>query len=348
MSEISIVRQSTGGYKVVHAGITYYFSDLNYAASPAGLKILPPTGSPVEFPLTALNHVAINEVRNFASVELAVKALDAAGVGKDKQDKPALPATGTVSLSGQPAAEDTVTIDDGVITAAAVFEFSGVKSNGAIRFIDGATPASPDPGDLIQFGGGEEEGDHPEIVFEFDDGEIEIDRDNIPVKIGATATVTMTNFIKVFNDNIADWKAYPSATADNNCTIVANEIGEEWDVNLAKEGDNITIVKELDDGADAEATEGNWTVPIGTNVNVTAANLAEVINEAKDDDDTNLLVHAEAKGAVVHLTHLLLGEAGNEELAKSGTNITVVGLAGGVEKTDITDLIAAISALNDD
>ena len=454
-TKISIIRRPSGGFTINLNGIFYQVSHCSYVSSPANVQLIPPFGTfefqPKIYPPAEW---AVNEVRGFTTTAQVCNALDAIGVGADKFSKPAFPATGTITFSGQPAADDTVTLDDGVVDEGLEFEFTGVKAAGAVALIEDATPGNPDDEDTIIF---DAEGEN-EATFEFDEGviaegiidftngveptrpvsgsilifdknganetsfaflttpageteheEVTIGADpdatmaafilkfnaavdgwtavaaspadntctikadaagedgnvtiqliaenivatnvvngvdpgddvaegNIGVAIGADEDATMVNFIAAFNANITGWKAYPTATPDHACTIVADEIGEDFNVTMTSASDLISVTAPT---GGTDATEG--TVAIGTTKEVTAANLALAINEAKDDGD--IAIHANVDGAVIYLTNLVSGVAGNETLAKDSDKITVSGMAGGSAAINISTLLTALEAL---
>lgn len=173
----------------------------------------------------------------------------------------------------------------------------------------------------------------------------DITEGNIGVVIGADEDETMENFIEKFNATIAfpGWTAYPSDTPDHECSIIADQVGDEYDVTITKSGDNITVTSPTG-GIDAEEnlTEGNIPVVVQMHNRDTLKDLAEIINEVKEDGD--LLVTAYYNGTRVNLQHLTLGTAGNQSLAKSGDAITVGNLQGGAAEVTLQTLIDAVNA----
>jgi hypothetical protein len=332
---IEISKRSTGGYTIEASGNIYHVSDADYCTADGSILLIIPSTHYFSPGYIPVEDIVIEGCGNFTTTQQVASALDSIGIGYKGIGTPAKFPTGKISFSAQPAAADTVTIDDGTNTAV-VFEFGGVKAEGAIALADAGTPGNPEDGNTITF----DDGGNNETVFEFDDDE-EITEGSILVEIGADEDATMVNFIAAFNAAIEGWTAYPSGTPDHQCSIVADEVGEDYNVTISKTGDNITATSPTG-GADPDITEGNVEVVIGTDLQTTITNLETAFTETRDEGD--LLITAKAYSTYVNLIHLEIGTGGNETITKSGSTITVTGMAGGADEVTLQTLIDAVNA----
>ena len=157
---IQIDRLASGAFKITVGVTSYFVTKLNFFTN----------GDSIIFNelsiTTNYQNLAVNQVRDFANLEAACVALVEAGAGKSSFEKPAMPARGTVTLTAQPADTNTVSIEDGVVEAAKVFEFSGIKSAGLVALADDGTAGQPADGDSLLF----DDGGDFETAFEFDSG----------------------------------------------------------------------------------------------------------------------------------------------------------------------------------
>ena len=370
---IAIDTQINGSFKVYNSttGSTFLFSALDYASKNGEIELIPAAGSgllPLTTPYTALT---VNGVTAFASAQAACSALDVAGVGGSKTAIYALPARGEIVITGTPADEDTVTLDDGTKTPV-VFEFSGAKSAGSITFVNDATPTQPSDGDTIIL---DAEGDF-EKTFEFNagrkfsatlsfiDGETAenvVDGNLLTVvthnasktfvfldtpaeetaynevEIGETAAATMANFITKFNAVVTGYTAIAADTPDHTCTIQANAVGIAFYFSISTDGTYIkltNVVVGLEPGDNITAV-GNIGVPIMTTVGITTTEFVRAWN----DNVPNFAATQGAGGSshVVTITADEIGVAYNVTLTTEGTHITIVEPTGGIDSgTNVT------------
>lgn len=360
---ISIKRLSTGGYKITENGRSGFASKVEYTATDSYVQIILPGGSfNFSCDIYSPENIAVNEVRTFTTTAQVAAALDAIGAGMDKFQKPAQPAEGTAVFATNPADEDTITIDDGVVTAK-VFEFSGIKSAGSVSLA-----ANPANGNVITL---DPSGDL-ETIFEFDSGvaatggaltftakpeegaQIIFDQgganettfiflaapagatDFEEITVGATAVTAMAAFITKFNSVLGTpYTATAAEPADNTCTIAADAVGTAFNAVVALNSANITAVN-LSGGLNAgtAVTAGNIGIAIGASTTITMAAFVAAFNA--NVAGWTAFPSAPADGACTIVADEI-GTTGDIGLTRVGANITVVAPTGGANSgTNLT------------
>jgi hypothetical protein len=355
--EISINCLSKNSYKIIAGTQTFFFTKFEYAIENDLVSIFTPA---FNFK-AASNEIAVNEVREFADVTAIANALTGIGGGASPFTSPALPARGLVTLTAQPADTDTVTIDDGIVDDAVVFEFSGIKSagsvtfsqnpsdtdtitvpitdeddvifefdsgfkaNATIAFFEGEAASNPFDGAKITFKGGEV--DKTFIFLDDPDDETGLNE----VEIGLNAAATMAAFIVKFNAVVTGWTAITEEVPDHTCTILANAVGTASNILLTTTSNyiDIDIASGVNPGGNVEP--GNIGVAIGATAAATMVNFIARFN-------ANILLHTAtpntpANGACV-ITALEIGTAGDITITKEGDNIVVVSPTGGADAGD--------------
>ena len=369
---IAIDTQSSGGFKVTETttGETFFFSALQYACKNDQIELIPAAGSNI-LPLSAsYSELIINGNSGLGSAAAACAALDTAGLGGSKSSLFALPARGSVTVTGTPADEDTLTLNDGTNTV--VFEFSGAKAAGSVTFIDDATPAKPSDGDTVIL---DAEGDF-EKTFEFnigrkasvvlsfeDDGTAEnlVDGNILTfegkeetvtfifldtpadesgyaeVEIGASAAATMAAFITKFNASVEDYTATAADPADNTCTISADAVGSDFTIDFATNATYIAFSAEtagLNNGENI-SDPANIGVGIMSTVATTAAEFVRLWNANVPD-----FTATQGTGGNTHVCSIAAKKIGvlyNVTLTSESDTITITAPTGGVDSgTNLT------------
>lgn len=242
----------------------------------------------------------------------AAKAISSSGIVDLilKSEATANAAEGSITIAvGNAEDGNTVTVDDGIVEDALIFEFNTerVAATGTITLSD-----LPSDGDTITF---------DTVVFEFDSNEA-VTEGNISVVIGVDVAATLTVLQAAINTSALE---ITSGNPDvDHIDLTADVAGLVGNVEITKSGANITV-----DGMSG----GLGEIPAAPNIEVVIGGSNELsataLKAAIDTSGLDITVAVDA--GVLSLTNNNDGVAGNVALAKSGDNITVDGMAGGAD-----------------
>ena len=142
---------------------------------------------------------------------------------------------------------------------------------------------------------------------------------NEPLEEAVTVSVTLKP------SSFTTWLVMPAGTIAATGTVTLS--GQPGDANIVVIGDGVsTVTFEFDSAADPGAVEaGHTRVKIGVAASNTITALIDAINAS-----ALTIGAAEGTGDSADLTHQTLGVIGNVAITKTGANIAVTGMAGGV------------------
>jgi len=142
---------------------------------------------------------------------------------------------------------------------------------------------------------------------------------NEPLEEAVTVSVTLKP------SSFTTWLVVPAGTIAATGTVTLS--GQPGDANIVVIGDGETTVTfEFDSAADPGAVEaGHTRVKIGVSAAATITALIDAINAS-----ALTIGAAEGAGDSATLTHQTLGVIGNVAITKTGANIAVTGMTGGV------------------
>lgn len=237
---------------------------------------------------------------------------------------------------GNAADGNTVTLDDGVNTPT-VLEFdAGVAASGSIAIAAG----NVSDGDIVTL---------HDTTFEFDTAADpgEVTEGNIRVVAGAGAEASVDNLLAALLANVAGLSPTLTVKAAGEAgafsvNLVWALVGVGGNFAVAVTGANLSKVDMtggLNVGSDVGA--GNVGVELGLTNLQSAHNLAAAITAAADLD----ISATDGGDGSISLLNDVAGAAGNAALARVGANITVVGMADGLDEVSLRTLQTAISAL---
>lgn len=265
-----------------------------------------------------------------------VTMLDSASVQKIFEFDKAVAATGSLIFTGQPTDGQTLIINDGYI--ARTFEFDTVAQATATVTIAVGNAADGNTVRLTDAKGNV-------VTFEFESTG-GVTQGNVAVTIGAANTDSATNLRNAINAQQAAGTLRMTASVTTNVvTCTQDDFGVAGNTTITVVGANLSKT-DFTGGEDLAATAGSVAVRIGTTFTLTATNLKDAI-----EAQTGYKISAALVTATVNLTNDEPGadgaSAGSKNTAIIGApaNVAVSGMAGGVNSAvGVGNVVVTIGA----